>query len=66
MLSDVKARIGGIEMPVEYASAHGSLVGVDQINLRLSRELKGRGDVLIELEVDGMMANVVRVRLKEQ
>ncbi len=64
LLADVKARIGGIEVQVEYAGAHGSLIGVDQINLRLPRELKGRGDVRIELEVDDIIANIVTVRMQ--
>ncbi|MGH9802462.1 MAG: hypothetical protein ACRD82_19015, partial [Blastocatellia bacterium] len=42
----------------------GGFVGLDQINLRLLRNLIGRGDVDVVLMVDGKTANTVRVNVK--
>jgi uncharacterized protein (TIGR03437 family) len=63
-LAAVKARIGGVETQVLYAGAQGDLAGLDQINLRLPRDLAGRGEVTIELAVDGQRANAVTVHLR--
>jgi len=49
---------------VSYAGAQGSLVGLDQVNVKLPRALNGRGEVDLVLTVDGKTANTVRVRIK--
>lgn len=59
--SEVVVRIGGITVPIEFAGAQGVYVGLDQINIRLPRELSGRREVEVTLEVEGMIANIVRV-----
>ncbi|MGH9671628.1 MAG: hypothetical protein ACRD44_00470, partial [Bryobacteraceae bacterium] len=41
----------------------GEFAGLDQVNLRLSASLAGRGEVDIVLTVDGKTANVVRVNI---
>jgi uncharacterized protein (TIGR03437 family) len=60
----VAARIGGVDAPVVFAGAQGQLAGVDQINLRLTRALSGRGEVEVALSVDGKAANAVRISIK--
>ncbi len=63
-LEAVKARIGGADAEVLYAGPQGRLVGVDQTNIRLPRDLAGRGDVDVVLTADGKTANTVRIAIK--
>ena len=63
-LSNVTATIGGEPAEVVYAGAQGTLVGLDQVNLRLPRSFIGRGEVEVVLSVDGRQANVLRVSIK--
>ena len=63
-LGNVRASIGGTNLPVEFASAQGDLVGLDQVNVEVPRSLAGRGDVDVVLTVDGKVANTVRVNFK--
>lgn len=63
-LSNVTVRIDGIEAGVEYVGAQGQYVGLDQINVRLPKSLVGRGEVNIELIVDGKAANPVQMQIK--
>ncbi|MBL8205911.1 MAG: hypothetical protein JNM09_16875 [Blastocatellia bacterium] len=63
-LANVKVRIDGVETAVEYAGAQGQFVGLDQLNVRLPKTLSGRGEVTVELIVDGKAANPVRVQVK--
>jgi hypothetical protein len=44
----------------------GSYVRLDQLNLRLPRELAGRGEVEIALTVNGLAAKPVRIRMISQ
>src|SRR4030095_778036 len=55
--SAVTCTIGGANAEVLYAGAQGGFVGLDQLNVRLPRSLKGRGEVDIVLLVDGKAAN---------
>lgn len=63
-LSGVSVTIGGVPVEVLYAGAQGGLFGLDQLNLRLTRALAGRGEMDVELKVDGRAANTVRVSVK--
>ncbi|MFN7944303.1 MAG: hypothetical protein U0Z53_03050 [Blastocatellia bacterium] len=63
-LSTISASIGGLNVPVEYAGTQGGYVGLDQINLRLLPELRGRGDAQITLTLDGRPANPVSISIK--
>ncbi len=63
-LSAVTAKVGGTDVPVLYAGEVDGFVGLDQVNGRIPRSLMGRGDVDIELTVDGKTANTVRVNIK--
>lgn len=63
-LSSINAKIGGVEVPVQYAGAQGPLTGLDQINLELPRSLSGRGEVDVILSVDGKLANTVKLSIR--
>lgn len=57
-LANVRCTIGGVEAPVSFAGAH-SIVGLDQINVQVPNSLKGRGEVPVQITVDGLEANPV-------
>ena len=59
--SQFVVRVGGVVVPVIFAGAQGEFVGLDQLNIRLPRELIGRREVDLSMEVDGMIANIVRL-----
>jgi len=60
----VSVRIGGLEAPVLGFAAQGQFAGLDQVNVRIPRELQGRGELDLALTVDGKTANVVKVRVQ--
>ena len=62
--SAVTTTIGGTACETLYAGAKGSLVGLDQVNVRLPRSLAGRGEVEVAFTADGKAANAVRINLK--
>lgn len=63
-LAAVTCQTGGTDAPVLFAGAVDGLAGLDQINVRLARNLAGRGEVEIALTADGRAANAVRVNVK--
>lgn len=63
-LSQVKAKLASQDVDVTFAGAQGQLTGLDQLNLRLPRSLAGRGELELELEVEGKQANKVRIWVK--
>lgn len=63
-LTDVTATIGSVNAEVLFADAQGSLVGVDQANIRLPRSLAGRGTVDLVMRVDTKNANSVNLNFK--
>lgn len=64
-LANAQARIGGVITEVAYIGPVEGLIGLDQINLGpLPRNLAGRGEVSIAVQVDGQTANVVTVSLR--
>lgn len=64
VLENVSATIGGVKANVTYVGSQNSFVGLDQINIMIPRELAGRGDVDVVLNVEGKPANVVKVKIK--
>ena len=62
--ANVRAFVDDVEAPVSFASAQGSLVGLDQINIELPRSLIGRGLVDLVLTVDGLTANLLQVSIQ--
>lgn len=63
-LAAVEVRVGGELAAVSYAGPVPGLVNLDQINVRLPRNLVGRGEVEVRLTVDDQPANVVLARIK--
>ena len=63
-LGNVSATIGGLPSEVLAAEAAMGFVGLDQVNVRMSRALIGRGEVDVKLVVDGQAANTVRVNIR--
>ncbi|MCI0423656.1 MAG: hypothetical protein L0312_31305, partial [Acidobacteria bacterium] len=62
--SALSCAIGGAGSEVLFADAAPGFVGLDQVNVRLSRSLAGRGEVEIVLMVDGKTANTVRATIR--
>lgn len=62
--SAVSATIGGMAAVIEYADRHPVYVGLDQVNVRVPRALIGRGEVDVELTVDGKAANAAKIAIK--
>jgi uncharacterized protein (TIGR03437 family) len=65
----VTAQIGGLPVDVLFTGALSGFAGLDQINLRLSRNallaLAGRGETELLLFADNRLANMVQVVVKE-
>ncbi|MBI2689494.1 MAG: VCBS repeat-containing protein [Acidobacteria bacterium] len=57
----VTATIDGRSAEILYAGAQPEVPGLDQVNLRVPRELAGRGEVNLVLLADGIAANAVRI-----
>ncbi len=58
---EVTATVGGDTVEVLFAGAQPEFVGVDQVNLHLSRNLAGRGEVDVIVTVDGQPTNTVQI-----
>jgi uncharacterized protein (TIGR03437 family) len=54
----VDVKIGNIDAPVLYAGAQGTYAGLDQINVTLPATLKGRGQLVVTVTVDGQTSNM--------
>jgi len=63
-MGNVNAKIGDEDAEVSFAGSQGGFAGLDQVNLRLLPTLRGRGDVSVELVVDGKAANPLRINIK--
>jgi uncharacterized protein (TIGR03437 family) len=63
-LAAVTARIGNTDGQVLYAGPAPGFIGLDQLNLRVSRSLAGCQLRDIVLTVDGRSANIVQVSIK--
>jgi uncharacterized protein (TIGR03437 family) len=64
-LANVRATIGGVEVPVAYADKQGALAGLDQINIGpIPRSLAGAGEVTVTITVDGVVANSVTIAIQ--
>ncbi len=64
-LSAVTATIGGVPVPVGFAGAQGSFVGLDQMNLGpLPLSLAERGEVDVVITVQGKVANTVKINIE--
>ncbi|MGE0129950.1 MAG: hypothetical protein AB7U82_17850 [Blastocatellales bacterium] len=63
-LQAVSVKIGGTDAQVQYAGMQPTLSGLDQINALIPRSLIGRGEVDVEIIVDGKSANTVKISVK--
>lgn len=63
-LEDVKLVVGGLTLPVLYAGPQPQFIGVDQVNLLLPKELTARGEVDMQLFVEGKASNRVVIHLR--
>lgn len=59
----VTATIGGQSSEVLGAVAQGQYPGFDQANLRIPRQLIGRGEVNVALTLDGKAANTITINI---
>ena len=60
----VKAQVGNLALPVEYAGVQGQFMGLDQVNLLLPQSLSGGGQTKVTLTVNGRVSNQVVVTIK--
>jgi len=63
-LSAIHGMLAGITTQVLYAGAQSGFTGMDQLNMRVPRDLIGRGDVDVEVWVEGQQANIVKIKVK--
>jgi uncharacterized protein (TIGR03437 family) len=63
-LSAAQLVVGGTTLGVEFLGNQGSFVGLDQLNALIPRSLIGRGQVNVQLTVDGKPANVVHINIR--
>ena len=61
---DVRVSIGGVDAAVLFSGAQPEFPGLDQINVRVPPELRGRGQVEIAVNVSGRAANVVTMHVR--
>ncbi len=62
-LSAVRVTIGGMNAQVDYLGAHSRLAGLDQLNVRLPLELRGRGLVDVVVTIDGRVSNAAKINI---
>lgn len=60
---DVKAFIGGIEAPVDYAGTQQFYVGLDQINIRVPQSLNGQGWLEVVITDGTTTSNAVLINV---
>lgn len=63
-LSAFSLKIGGTDAQVQFAAKQPTLPGLDQLNALIPRSLIGRGEVDVEVIVDGIPANKVKIAIK--
>ena len=63
-LSNVTATINSISVPVQFAGPQPSFAGLDQVNVLLTLNLRGAGEVPIVVTVDGKPSNTVTVNIQ--
>jgi virginiamycin B lyase len=63
-LPAVSVTVGGIPVEVLFAGAQPQFPGLDQVNVKLASSLAGKGDVVVNVTVDGHAANPVSIRIR--
>ena len=59
--ANVSVKIGNIDAPVTYAGAQGAYAGLDQVNVALPATLKGRGQLVVTVTVNGQATNMAQL-----
>ncbi|MBL8206086.1 MAG: hypothetical protein JNM09_17755 [Blastocatellia bacterium] len=62
--TNVSCELGGVTVPVEYASDAPGFIGLDQVNIKIPNSLDNRGEVDLVLIVDGKRSQTVRVNIQ--
>jgi uncharacterized protein (TIGR03437 family) len=60
----VAVKIDQEAVPVVYAGPQGEFAGLDQVNVRLDRSVRTRGERNLTVFADGAASNVVRILLR--
>jgi len=55
---NVSVKIGNIDAPVTFAGTQGAYAGLDQVNVALPATLKGRGQLVVTVTVNGQATNM--------
>ncbi len=63
-LANVRATIGGVDAPVQFAGPQNEFVGLDQLNVQVPQSLRGRGEASVVFSVDGQQTNPVTINLR--
>jgi len=63
-LANVSCTIGGVSVPVLYAGPQPEFVGLDQVNIGLTLNLRGMGETDLILTVDGVASNTTRINIQ--
>src|SRR5262249_42789063 len=63
-LANVGCTVSGVSVPVLYAGAQPQYAGLDQVNIGLTLNLRGKGDADVICTVDGQQSNAVRVNIQ--
>ncbi|MGE0130829.1 MAG: hypothetical protein AB7U82_22350 [Blastocatellales bacterium] len=63
-LSAVGVKVGGVNAEAVYAGPQGSFAGLDQLNVMLPRNLAGRGEVGVDVMINGQGANKLKVAIR--
>lgn len=58
------ATIGGLPADVLFSGAQPQFPGMDQVNLRIPRQLAGRGEVEVILTAGEVRSNIVRIAIR--
>lgn len=59
--ANVSVRIGNIDASVTYAGPQGTSAGLDQVNVALAPSLKGRGQLVVTVTVNGQATNMAQL-----
>jgi uncharacterized protein (TIGR03437 family) len=63
--SQTSVTINGVDAPVSFAGAQGTILGVDQATVSIPRSLAGSGSVDLVLTAAGQTANTVKISFQQ-
>ncbi|HEX4945111.1 MAG TPA: IPT/TIG domain-containing protein, partial [Blastocatellia bacterium] len=63
-LRKVKLKVGETYLAADYAGQQGGYAGLDQINVLLPRSMMGRGTIPVEVLVNGLTSNQVKIQIR--